>query len=856
MMTNMKIIKIITYLTLFSLLLAQLCLFSLTHAQAPDNFGWVQHNTGIPPGGDIVGSAIDPTNTDIIYVATRTNGVYKSTDAGASWTQKNTGVNWWEANSKWGHINGDLLVMDPNNPLILYTAFNGKIYKTVNGADSWTLKSTGTTVTGGEAIAGIAIDPTDSNHLYAGTIIDNSTGGVFETINGGTNWTLIAGNGPSGPVGGYDQNDGWPLALDPVDPDNIYLSALHGENYLTYDGGVNWLPFTINEYSGTNSSAQSIEVHPTNQKVFVAFSNTTENVYGVWVSSDFGANWSEIPIFTSSIQGDMVQNIKFSPSDSDIAFAVTKNGKIYKSSDGGANWTKTYDNSRYFWYNIAIDPLDPDTVYFGSYGDSFFKSTDAGVTVLASSSGISILPYLSTFAQSRSNPEIVYIVAMNRGIYRSTNYGYTWEYRSDLGTNTSTYAIAVDPENPNILLAPFVDATDGLTKIHRSTDGGLSWTATLNTVNLYWRKIIFAPSDNNIVYAVNLGGLTQSNNVLRSNDNGQTWSAITYFDNKKIGSGAANTGIDIDPLDENNVFVAGDSPTVLYKSTDGGANWSIMSNGITAPLTFTRGININPYDPDMIFISNGNRMFRSVNGGELFAEVLNVSTVSGCTNASTVTFDVSDPNIAYLSAYGCAFKSTDMGETWTEFPTTDMANSSFVVTSFSQSSELLAINKTSSAFYLYENNIPAFSASTLSISNDNGSSVFMPGDIITVNLTVVNTGPATANNLLIDMTLPSGVSFISGSAENDSVFISPDPIIGNKASFSKTSLNSLESSVFSFKVRIEYSALLIDGGLNFQTTIYSDEDVSGTGLTITNIKISELTRIPELSVLPITGKKN
>ena len=77
--------------------------------------------------------------------------------------------------------------------------------------------------------------------------------------------------------------------------------------------------------------------------------------------------------------------------------------------------------------------------------------------------------------------------------------------------------------------------------------------------------------------------------------------------------------------------------------------------------------------------------------------------------------------------------------------------------------------------------------------------------------------------------------------------------MGNKARFSKTSLSSLESSVFSFKMRVEFSALLVDGGLNFQTIIFSDEDVAGTNIAVTNIKINELTRIPEMSVLPKTG---
>jgi len=179
-------------------------------ATAPDNYRWVTHNDGIQAGGRVSGIVIDPNATSTVYFLSNSGGVFKTTNSGAAWSEVSTGLA--SKYSMWGHIYGNLLTMDPNDSSILYASLNGVIYKTTNGGTSWVEASDGTSVTSRsgssvtDTIAGIIVDPADSDHLFAATVVSGHDGGVFESNDGATTWTQVAGSSQSGSIGGFGSN--------------------------------------------------------------------------------------------------------------------------------------------------------------------------------------------------------------------------------------------------------------------------------------------------------------------------------------------------------------------------------------------------------------------------------------------------------------------------------------------------------------------------------------------------------------------------------------------------------------------------------------------------------------------------
>ena len=146
-------------------------------------------NNGLPgvPGGTITGLAMSPDDPNVVYVNTLFEGFYKTVDGGAHWTG--------------GIWAGLRLVMDPNNPKVMYGASGPIDYlpKTTDGGDTWSYVAEGL---GDAPVFAIAIDPHNSNVVYAGSV----GGGAFKSIDAGTTWK--------------------PISIDPivnailVDPDN------------------------------------------------------------------------------------------------------------------------------------------------------------------------------------------------------------------------------------------------------------------------------------------------------------------------------------------------------------------------------------------------------------------------------------------------------------------------------------------------------------------------------------------------------------------------------------------------------------------------------------------------------------
>ncbi len=228
---------------------------------------------------------------------------------------------------------------------------------------------------------------------------------------------------------------------------------------------------------------------------------------------------------------------------------------------------------------IAFDPYDQNIIYVGSPGGGFWKSIDGGANWVTTSDDLPVLG-VSSIAVDPSNTDIIYIATGDAnasdtysiGVLKSIDQGDTWSTTGlsyNVSANKRVNKILINPNNTDSVFA----ATN--TNIMLSVDGGISWN---NCAPLgRWRDIEFMPGNPNIVYAAKQS--SGGSNVYRSLDGGGNWSVIN---NGVASSGKYRPLIAVTPINPNVIYALYSASDYsfhgIYKSIDGGNNWSLQSN--------------------------------------------------------------------------------------------------------------------------------------------------------------------------------------------------------------------------------------------------------------------------------------
>ncbi|MGD8818170.1 MAG: sialidase, partial [Acidobacteriota bacterium] len=189
------------------------------------------------------------------------------------------------------------------------------------------------------------------------------------------------------------------------------------------------------------------------------------------------------------------------PGDPMVYYIGASSGGVFKSIDGGLNWEPVFDDMPAQSIGaIAIAPSDPNVVWVGtgepwvrsniSIGNGVYKSTDAGRTW--QHMGLDMTGRIGRVVIDPRDPNIVHVAAIGhgygpqqeRGVFRTTDGGKTWEQTLFIDENTGVFEIAMNPSNPRILFAgawPIVIHTWGRESggpnggVYRSKDGGATW---------------------------------------------------------------------------------------------------------------------------------------------------------------------------------------------------------------------------------------------------------------------------------------------------------------------------------------------------------------------------------------------
>ena len=338
------------------------------------------------------------------------------------------------------------------------------------------------------------------------------------------------------------------------------------------------------------------------------------------------------------------------PQQPNVFYIGVNNGGVWKTTDYGQTWTPLFDGQPTQSIGaVAVAPSDPNVVYVGSgeglqrpdlsVGDGIYRSTDAGSTW--EHLGLRDARQIGAILVDPVNPARLFVAALGhpyganeeRGVYRSTDAGATFErvlYKDD---NTGAIDLAFDPSNTQTVYAvlwaarqgpweynnAYSGATSGLFK---SVDGGTTWQPLTRGLpgpadGLSRIGIGVARTDPARIYA---WVTARTPGLYRSDDAGATWTLINT-EARVWGRGDDFANVRVDPANANVVYAAN---TSTYRSIDGGHTFTAIKGAPGGDDYHT--IWINPANRDIILIAADQGATITVNGGRTWSTWYNQPT--------------------------------------------------------------------------------------------------------------------------------------------------------------------------------------------------------------------------------------
>jgi photosystem II stability/assembly factor-like uncharacterized protein len=356
----------------------------------------------------------------------------------------------------------------------------------------------------------------------------------------------------------------------------------------------------------------------------------------------FGAmRWRQVGPF----RGGRVLAVTGVPGEPNVFYFGGASSGVWKSTDAGANWQPLFDKQSIASIGaIAVAQSDHNIIYVGSgeacirgnisYGNGVYKSVDAGKTW--KNIGLKDTRHIGALIVDPRNPNIVFVAALGhaygsneeRGVFRTTDGGTTWQKVLYKDNKTGAIAVVFDPNNSSTLFASLwevyrtpwsLNSGGPGSGLYKSTDGGTTWTRLeghgLPSGIMGRIGIAVSGADSNKIYAMvesKEGGLYRSDDGgdswIRMNEDGRLRQRAWYFSH-----------IFADPRSADTVYVLN---TGMFRSTDGGRSFGLLP----APHGDHHGLWIDPDNPEHLINGNDGGATVSLDGGRTWSTQYNQPT--------------------------------------------------------------------------------------------------------------------------------------------------------------------------------------------------------------------------------------
>ncbi len=464
--------------------------------------------------------------------------------------------------------------VDKINGNILFVGSDVGLARSLDGGNTWNV------IDSDFPIRDVKIDPNNTKKVFA----VGESGYIFISTDLGETWQSTSPTYS-------DWFSYWSeIAISPFNSNLVFIGANDLSEHLlkSTDGGYTWQSFVVNGIG----RLWFIKFHPTDSnKVYIGGEN------GVFYSSNAGSSWQQITQGLPSSPYTSFEGMAFKPSNPDTVFLVCANSsssnKVFMSKDGGITWSNisgNFPSYEYFW-TIDIPTWNDNEIFIGGLSATYKVSIPNFQVVNIFQNG--------SVEKLRTTNNKVFLSTRYNGLYRSDDYGITFQESNGNVSLADIRAVKFNPQNSSIAVA--AGWTGG---IFRTVDGSNTWSLVWS--GGHWNSVDVCKSNPNVYYVCGAEGF------LKSTDGGLSWNYLY--------SGAEQfIRIKCNPVDPNHVICLshyGANYTAI-QTYDGGKNWSPISDipGTSAAYLW-HDIVFNPVDTANIFICDDNGIYRSTNSGK------------------------------------------------------------------------------------------------------------------------------------------------------------------------------------------------------------------------------------------------
>ena len=662
------------------------------HRWDQPDYAWEQRRRQLQNGnGEIPPNALQDALTQRTTILDPINKADKSSP-----TQKAAGIS--QGAWTWlgpGNIGGRVRAISPDPAVpgrILIGSVSGGIWKTQNTGSSWTAID--------DFMPNIAVTclvriPGTPGTIYACTGEGFFNGdsvrgqGLFRSVNNGEDWTQVASTNPG--TGNPPVSNDWyyvnRLAISPTNP-QVMLAATNGGLYRTTDGGANWTKVyqQVGTFGGTARYRRVLDVqfHPTDGNIALlgegrhcnyTTGSCVSDGAAVAYSSDGGATWARTKLDTTAITNQLGRvEIGWSKSNPNVVYAVVDQaqGKLYKSSDGGASWTQNVPVSTpahlgtQGWYGNAIwvAPNDENRIIVGGINQKM--SINGGTTWASLSSSVHVDHH--TYASDPAYSQNFTLYNGNDGgVYKATN-GNT----ATPGTSQPTWSNLNNGLGITQFYGGAGKGAGGRITGGTQDNGTLLWTGSTNWVRIWGSDggdSAADQGDGNYVY-----GMTQFGGVVRYT---QALSATPPANaSQYICNGITDASCNfnntnptilfippmaIDPVTSNTLFLGAQNlwrSTNIKDAVNTNVSWSIVrSSRPTNALGFipyVSAVAVAPGSSDIVWIGyDDGQIACTTTGSQPSPTWISVTQPTGTSTryVTKIAYDPSNTNRVFI-AYG------------------------------------------------------------------------------------------------------------------------------------------------------------------------------------------------------------